>query len=317
LVLGGTKKRSKTNNNNNNNNNHQEDEEERMALIDPMGRPTAASGTKRRKRTATTTTSTAPTTMTAAATIAAIVALKRAWTPTRVMRYLSLTALSAIVTFVVMRKEAKALHWQEFNHLLDPQFKTDQSHCYVSFMLASCEYHCSAANNTISIQYSLLTPCISPIDISLLLDIFLYLTQSERRHDQNQRCTCPDPAIPLPGTANVWKNHHTLLVKMAQSAPKLLDIVFVGDAIVERWQGTADLGATVLPDEMKQPFQSRFIKKNGADLEGLALGASSDTVRRVCLSLIASVSSVTERCHSRLVVSSSSYYYSLDSMPCR
>jgi hypothetical protein len=32
---------------------------------------------------------------------------------------------------------------------------------------------------------------------------------------------------------------------------------------------------------MKEPFQARFVKKNGAELEGLALGASSDTVSLV------------------------------------
>jgi hypothetical protein len=71
------------------------------------------------------------------------------------------------------------------------------------------------------------------------------------------------------------------MVLDAKHAPSNLDIVFVGDAIVERWQGTTDLGVNVLPPGMKEPFQARFVKKNGAELEGLALGASSDTVSLV------------------------------------
>lgn len=115
--------------------------------------------------------------------------------------------------------------------------------------------------------------------------IFLVVVQSERRHGQNQRCTCPDPSVPLAGSQKFWKTHHNQMVKLAQNAPKNLDIVFVGDSIVERWQGTTDLGLTVLDKNMKEPFQTRFVKNNGAELEGLALGASSDTVGRTFLIL--------------------------------
>ena len=56
---------------------------------------------------------------------------------------------------------------------------------------------------------------------------------------------------------------------------------------MERWQGTSDLGQTMLGSDMKEPFQSRFVKKNGGDLEGVALGASSDTVSLCwCLSQV-------------------------------
>ena len=109
------------------------------------------------------------------------------------------------------------------------------------------------------------------------------ISQSDRRHGQNERCTCPDPSTPLAGTSSVWKTYHNQLVLTANqygasSSTNRLDIVFLGDAIVERWQGTSDLGQTMLGSDMKEPFQSRFVKKNGGDLEGVALGASSDTV---------------------------------------
>ena len=121
-------------------------------------------------------------------------------------------------------------------------------------------------------------------DIMVLLRV---ISQSDRRHGQNERCTCPDPSAPLAGTSSVWKTYHNQLVLTANqygasSSTNRLDIVFLGDAIVERWQGTSDLGLTILAKDMKEPFQSRFVKKNGADLEGVALGASSDTVS-LCL----------------------------------
>ena len=54
----------------------------------------------------------------------------------------------------------------------------------------------------------------------------------------------------------------------------------MGDAIIERWDGTSDLGTNVLDGGlMKEPFQERFTKQGGGMYEGLALGSSVDTVR--------------------------------------
>lgn len=185
----------------------QQAQEERVSLIDDFGQPTPEPSHRRR------------------------VELKEPWTVRRLMRYLSLTAVSAMVTFFVLGRESRALHWQEFHHLLQPELKTEQSQrCY-----------------------------------------------SERRHGQHQRCSCPDPSLPLANTDMEWKNHHTRLVEDAKKAPKNLDIVFLGDAIVERWNGTKDLGTKVLPGDMREPFEKRFTTKGGGKLEGLALGSSADT----------------------------------------
>lgn len=70
------------------------------------------------------------------------------------------------------------------------------------------------------------------------------------------------------------------MVNDAKKAPKNLDIVFVGDAVIERWNGTKNLGTEVIP-KMREPFQQRFTKSGGGHLEGLALGSSSDTVRQL------------------------------------
>ncbi len=54
--------------------------------------------------------------------------------------------------------------------------------------------------------------------------------------------------------------------------------MFLGDSIVERWNGTNDLGTKVLPGNMRDPFEKYFTTKGGGQLEGLALGSSIDTV---------------------------------------
>mmetsp|Transcript_62961 Transcript_62961/g.181111 ORF Transcript_62961/g.181111 Transcript_62961/m.181111 type:complete len:409 (-) Transcript_62961:1197-2423(-) len=152
------------------------------------------------------------------------------WTLNRLMRYLSLTAFSALMTFVYLGRESKALHWQEFNHLLEPDTKIEQR-CF-----------------------------------------------NERRHGENERCTCPDPTQALANTESEWwEKHHNHLVSVANRAKKDLDIVFFGDEIVERLDGTSNLGSRTLGGGMREPFEQLFTKAGGGDLEGLALGSSSDT----------------------------------------
>ena len=105
-------------------------------------------------------------------------------------------------------------------------------------------------------------------------------TQSERRHGQHQKCSCPDPSVPLANPDKEWKKHHSRLVEDAKRAPNKLDIVFVGDEIIEQWNGTADLGTTILKGGMREPFEKRFTTKGGGTIEGIALGSSIDTVRQ-------------------------------------
>ena len=92
--------------------------EERVSLIDALGKPTPEPTSRR------STSSKLP--------------VQEPWTMRRLMRYLSLTAVSAMVTFFLLGRESKALHWQQFNQLLEPQLKTVQSQrCYVSIRTMS------------------------------------------------------------------------------------------------------------------------------------------------------------------------------------
>lgn len=154
--------------------------------------------------------------------------LPETWNVTRLMRYLSLTAVSAMVTFFILGKEAKVMHWEEYHHLLEPQAKASQR-CY-----------------------------------------------TEGRHHQNERCTCPAPSVPLALPDETWKAQHKRMITAAKQAPKQLDIVFLGDAIVERWNGTKAMGTQELPG-IRGAWESHFTKAGGGHFEGLALGSSNDT----------------------------------------
>ena len=91
----------------------QQAQEERVSLIDALGKPTPEPSNRHASNNK--------------------LPVHEPWTMRRLMRYLSLTAVSAMVTFFLLGRESKALHWQQFHHLLEPQLKTDQSQrCYVS-----------------------------------------------------------------------------------------------------------------------------------------------------------------------------------------
>ena len=57
-----------------------------------------------------------------------------------------------------------------------------------------------------------------------------------------------------------------------------LDLVMLGDSIMERWNGTRGLGTETVPGA-KEMFFKYFTRAHGGHLEGLALGSSGDTVR--------------------------------------
>jgi len=51
------------------------------------------------------------------------------------MSYITLTAVSAMVTFIVLRKGNKTLHWEELHSLLEPDERDPQQRCFVSHFL--------------------------------------------------------------------------------------------------------------------------------------------------------------------------------------
>jgi lysophospholipase L1-like esterase len=74
--------------------------------------------------------------------------------------------------------------------------------------------------------------------------------------------------------------HHEALVRSARSTSSDLDVVIMGDSITEHLNGTRFQGSVLLPDSYGDLFRSFFTREGGGTLEGLALGASGDTVRQ-------------------------------------
>jgi lysophospholipase L1-like esterase len=92
-------------------------------------------------------------------------------------------------------------------------------------------------------------------------------------------CVC-DPFLPMTGRMDKWFAHHAELARTAEAAPADLDVVFLGDSIIEHWNGTKFWGRRLMP-EKREEFQRRFSKASGAKLEGIALGAAQDVVQNL------------------------------------
>jgi hypothetical protein len=56
--------------------------------------------------------------------------IRHAWTLPRLMKYMALCVATAVLTFLMLRKEQKSLHWEQYNSLLEPE--TREQRCYVS-----------------------------------------------------------------------------------------------------------------------------------------------------------------------------------------
>jgi hypothetical protein len=102
-----------------------------------------------------------------------------------------------------------------------------------------------------------------------------------KNHKQgSEPCNCPDPGQPQAKTgtlADQWKRHHDDMVSIAKRAPQDLDVVFLGDSIIERLGGTAGMGTQVM-DGHKASFDKRFSKRGGGRMEGKAFGTAQDSV---------------------------------------
>jgi hypothetical protein len=93
-------------------------------------------------------------------------------------------------------------------------------------------------------------------------------------------CPCSDPLVAQEGGSPIWMETHALNQQLAQNAGDVLDVVFLGDSITERWRET-EYGKPVLSAlGSSRIFDSFFSKDKGGKYSGVALGISGDTVRR-------------------------------------
>lgn len=102
-------------------------------------------------------------------------------------------------------------------------------------------------------------------------------------------CFCPDPAAPQGPehmqqyfkTDATWKKAHEANVLIASSAPKLLDIAFVGDSTLQHWSGVRT-EAPPRPSWLRpygENFRENFGKGRG--YEGIILGNGKDTSQQL------------------------------------
>lgn len=99
-------------------------------------------------------------------------------------------------------------------------------------------------------------------------------------------CNCFNPAEPV-SSDDVWMAHHLEMVSAAQRAAQIyketLDVVFIGDSIIERLNGTRTMGTKRPYPEYSDVFERHFDKARNAQatLQGIALGSSGDTTNHL------------------------------------
>ena len=102
-------------------------------------------------------------------------------------------------------------------------------------------------------------------------------------------CLCPDPTVPRERSGSThkrWKAWHNQMVQRTHqisnpnhnnsTTTSSIDVVLLGDSILEHFRGTKALGKLALP-ELRQVFEAHFVKSHGATLEGEALGTGGDS----------------------------------------
>ena len=101
-------------------------------------------------------------------------------------------------------------------------------------------------------------------------------------------CPCSDPIQAKQKRTELWQKHHERLVAAARFASRQftgndLDVLFMGDSITERWNGTRYLGLQGPFPEYRAVFEQAFDKEKnpGASLQGVVLGSSGDTTNHL------------------------------------
>jgi lysophospholipase L1-like esterase len=91
---------------------------------------------------------------------------------------------------------------------------------------------------------------------------------------QVTHCSCRDPAVAYMYKRQLWRTHHQRMKQVAADAPSHLDVVFLGDSIFERLNGTRMNGHQPAYLANKRVFDQYFQTER---MKGLILGSSGDT----------------------------------------
>ena len=127
-------------------------------------------------------------------------------------------------------------------------------------------------------QLTVCPPCTYLILFQSITFMPQYLNKGHKAG--TEPCDCPDPTKPTAKTGSLagqWKRHHDDMVAVAKRLDPNLDVVFLGDSIIERFGGTAGMGAQVVSGH-KAAFDRRFSRNAGGRMEGKAFGTEQDTV---------------------------------------
>jgi len=74
-----------------------------------------------------------------------------------------------------------------------------------------------------------------------------------------------------------WKKSATLNLELIDNASSDLDVVLLGDSIIEHWNGRSMGALDSHLNKIKNTFDELFQKENGGKVNGLALGITNDT----------------------------------------
>lgn len=102
---------------------------------------------------------------------------------------------------------------------------------------------------------------------------------------EDSDCTCEDFTDPVPrlevhGWVEAWeRNQRSALARGKKVDP--LDVVFLGDDLVEMWAGLGLNVPLAIPNgqEIQKIFNRTFTKAGGGALDGMAMGIRGDSVR--------------------------------------
>jgi len=91
-------------------------------------------------------------------------------------------------------------------------------------------------------------------------------------------CKCINPLTPIPRyDHNLWNDAHIQNIKAAENYRNhLLDVVFLGDSIMEGWKGTSFGNTLESKKENPEVFKSMFDPLNYLTLDGLVLAIAGD-----------------------------------------
>jgi len=88
-------------------------------------------------------------------------------------------------------------------------------------------------------------------------------------------CAC-DPFTPISHPSDRWHRWHETFVNQTMNTTHNIQVVFLGDSIMERWGGTRFQG-TRPRSGYREEFEKRFSKATGASIEGRVFGSAQDT----------------------------------------